>query len=179
MMQMFHLAVKRLSGNSLNKIANVKAGFTPAFTMIELIFVIVVIGILSAIAIPKLAASRDDAVLVKGKSQVAAIRSGIAMQKSKRLLEGKTPFIPRTLDANGSTDELFHGGDYGNILEYGLPNSAKDGNWKKISTADPAPVIIEYKFYLEGTSVEFDYNSTSGTFDCIDHTEQNCQDLTK
>ena len=32
-----------------------------AFTMIELIFVIVIIGILSAVAIPKLVASRDDA----------------------------------------------------------------------------------------------------------------------
>jgi len=32
-----------------------------AFTMIELIFVIVIIGILAAIAIPKLAATRDDA----------------------------------------------------------------------------------------------------------------------
>jgi len=32
-----------------------------AFTMVEIIFVIVIIGILSAIAIPKLAANRDDA----------------------------------------------------------------------------------------------------------------------
>jgi len=167
----------------LNKIANVKAGFTPAFTMIELIFVIVVIGILSAIAIPKLAASRDDAVLVKGKSQVAAIRSGIAMQKSKRLLEGKTPPIPRTLDANGSTNDLFHSGDDGNILEYGLSSSTKDGNWEKINPANPAASVIRYKFHLEGTSVEFDYNSSSGSFDCNKTTgatnATKCKDLTK
>ncbi|WP_455757462.1 type II secretion system protein [Sulfurimonas sp.] len=31
------------------------------FTMIELIFVIVILGILAAVAVPKLAASRDDA----------------------------------------------------------------------------------------------------------------------
>lgn len=32
-----------------------------AFTMIELIFVIVILGVLAAVAIPKLAASRNDA----------------------------------------------------------------------------------------------------------------------
>lgn len=36
-----------------------------AFTMIELIFVIVIMGILSAVAIPKLAATRDDADAAK------------------------------------------------------------------------------------------------------------------
>lgn len=36
-----------------------------AFTMIELIFVIVIIGILASIAIPRLAATRDDAKVVK------------------------------------------------------------------------------------------------------------------
>ena len=35
------------------------------FTMIELIFVIVILGILAAVAIPRLAATRDDAELSK------------------------------------------------------------------------------------------------------------------
>ena len=161
----FLWVVKKWFGNQLKKRLNIKAGFTPAFTMVELVFVIVVLGILAAVAIPKLAASRDDAILVKGKSQISAIRSGIVMQKSKRLLEGKTPYIPRTLDANGSSDDLFHGGGHGNILEYGLQNDTKDGSWKKISIAS-TPVKILYDFHLENTTVRFTYDSANGRFDC-------------
>jgi len=41
------------------------------FTMIELIFVIVILGILAAVAIPRLAATRDDAKISKGASEVS------------------------------------------------------------------------------------------------------------
>jgi len=53
--------------------------FLRAFTMIELIFVIVIIGILSAIAIPKLTATRNDARvsevamnIMQGVSEIAS-----------------------------------------------------------------------------------------------------------
>jgi len=41
-----------------------------SFTMIELIFVIVILGILAAVAIPKLAATRDDAQTAALTTQV-------------------------------------------------------------------------------------------------------------
>ncbi|MDQ7045065.1 MAG: prepilin-type N-terminal cleavage/methylation domain-containing protein [Sulfurimonas sp.] len=43
------------------------------FTMIELIFVIVILGILAAVAVPKLAATRDDAKVAKGASAISTI----------------------------------------------------------------------------------------------------------
>ncbi len=77
-----------------------------AFTMIELVFVIVVIGILSAIAIPKFAATRDDAAVSKGRAEVAAMRSAIATERQKRILRGDFTDI---VDA-----------DVPGLLEYGL-----------------------------------------------------------
>ena len=41
------------------------------FTMIELIFVIVILGILAAVAIPRLAATRDDATISRMASDIA------------------------------------------------------------------------------------------------------------
>lgn len=45
--------------------------------MIELVFIIVILGILAAIAVPKMAASRDDAVAVAIKSDIGTMTQAI------------------------------------------------------------------------------------------------------
>lgn len=48
------------------------------FTMIELIFVIVILGVLASVAIPRLAATRDDAEVAKAATNLATAVTDIA-----------------------------------------------------------------------------------------------------
>ncbi|MDL0089516.1 type II secretion system protein [Campylobacter gastrosuis] len=47
------------------------------FTMIELIFVIVILGILAAVAVPRLTATRDDAEMAKAATNLTTLISDI------------------------------------------------------------------------------------------------------
>jgi general secretion pathway protein G len=76
------------------------------FTMIELIFVIVILGILAAVAIPKLAATRTDAQIAKMATNAATVVSDMGSYYTS---QGKfDDFIdmtnaPLTTDAAGTT----------------------------------------------------------------------------
>ena len=48
-----------------------------AFTMLELIFVIIILGVLAAVALPRLAATRDDARAAGLKSDIGTISSAV------------------------------------------------------------------------------------------------------
>ena len=88
-----------------------------AFTMIELIFVIVVIGILSAIAIPKMAATRDDAQITKGLATLASVRSAIATERQKQILRGEFTGITK-LNGSGGVFSRFNDVNGSLVLEY-------------------------------------------------------------
>jgi general secretion pathway protein G len=108
-----------------------------AFTLLEITFVIVIIGILTAIAIPKFAATRDDALITKGKDTLAAVRSSIASEKQKRILRGD--FTPITdLSAGGEVFDLFSADKDGNnnrVLEYPPKSCTDPGCWSGSGTS--------------------------------------------
>jgi general secretion pathway protein G len=142
------------------------------FTMIELVMVIVVLGILSSIAVSKMAVTRDDAILTKGRSDVASIRSAISLLRSKNMMSGKTPPNPKHLDAldtatSSDGKALF---DYDSnssdsskkLLDYPIYSKDKNGHWRKTA-------VDQYAFKALNTDIYFKYSS--GSFDC--HNEGN------
>ncbi len=149
-----------------------------AFTMIELVFVIVVLGILSSIAISKMAVTRDDAQIVKGKSQVSAIRSAITLMRSKNMMRGMVNGgNPVKLDAlatvtSSDGEKLF---DYDSnssdstkkILDYPL-YSKSTGGWRKVANN-------KYTFNVTNLDINFTYNA--GSFDCTHGTDTQAKKL--
>ncbi len=81
------------------------------FTMIELIFVIVIIGILAVIAIPKLSATRDDAKLVTEMQNLSTCVQDIGSAYTATGTEGNQSNIAAckaltcfTISGDGDTD---------------------------------------------------------------------------
>ncbi|MBU0719757.1 type II secretion system protein, partial [bacterium] len=105
-----------------------------AFTMIELVFVIVVLGILAAIAIPKFATTRTDAIIAKGRADISSIRSAIVSERQTRIIRGSSSYIPNGTDTYtyGGTiyKKMDKDGLFGGVLMYPMSNeSGKAGKW--------------------------------------------------
>lgn len=64
------------------------------FSMIELIFVIVILGILASVALPKLAATRDDASASGIKSDVGTITQAVPALYMSQKLASITQSVP-------------------------------------------------------------------------------------
>lgn len=60
------------------------------FTMIELVFIIVILGILAAVAVPKMIMSRDDACYAKLRANLSEAQSDISREATKQFMKGNT-----------------------------------------------------------------------------------------
>jgi general secretion pathway protein G len=144
-----------------------------AFTMIELVFVIVVIGILASVAIPRLAATRDDAIITKARTLVSSIRNALSIERQKRILRGSfNPII-----AVGGATNVF--GNFDNnssqspVLEYPITSEDKKDKWHFSAGTGKSgrdqyifkSILGDVKFEVLDGKFECDISKTNNTND--------------
>ena len=122
-----------------------------SFTILELVFVIVIIGILAGVALPRLFTGVDDAVNAKVKTEVSTVRSAISGKYTKLVLEGNNS-CPN-LEKSTSDDTLFE-----NILTY--PISKQEGS---------------LQWDGNGSDYNVTYNNKTIHFNYIDNPDKGCK----
>ena len=156
-----------------------------AFTMIELIFVIVVIGILASVAIPRLAATRDDAEITKARVLIGSLRSAVNMERQKRILRGNFTPIYRLTDSPTLGNRIFNAFDGNTSLEilenppFSCATATEQDCWRETQTGSVAnPNNSQYTYNLPtGGSEVFQLNNNR--FECVNQNSANCKLLTQ
>lgn len=155
------------------------------FTLIELIMVIVIIGILAAVAIPKLAMNRDDAIISVAKTTVSSIRSALATERQKRVLQGDFQAVYKLSNSSGYNRDIFDAfdGEIKNpVLEYPLlscKDSKATGCWRETRTGSKGNPLSEYTYIMpDSTSHKAIFQLKNNKFNCKSTTDKYCQELT-
>lgn len=107
-----------------------------AFTMIELIFVIVIIGILASIAIPKLAATRDDAAISACEGNIK-----VFIGDMKSYYTSKGSFLDPKTGTVAAIDAIT---DVNFIGTPTIDSNGDNGNFQFVcgDTSTPTPIVI-------------------------------------
>ena len=118
-----------------------------AFTIIELIFVIVIIGILSAIAVPRLSSTVTKAHNTKAATTLASVRSALSTERQKRILRGT--FTPVSDLGEGVYAFSYFDGNTSasRVLQYPVKNCASNTDkacWDRDSAVSPK--TFTYRF---------------------------------
>jgi len=137
------------------------------YTIIELIFVIVIIGILAAVAIPKLGGTADLAYMSKGKSTLATVRSAVATERQKSILRGNGATNVSIYNASGRVFTRFTDVNGSRILGNDLKACTGIGCWNPTNATT-------YTFYRSATP-NCTYSLTNNRF--VDTTTGGCTEI--
>lgn len=142
-----------------------------AFSLIELVFVIAIIGVISSIAVPKFFATRETAEIVKLKEQVESIRKGIEAYAGAKYIETGSKDYPDGLCYNSSgnidncNDSLKNNRLIFQVVMQTPP--VANVNWIGWTNSLTNPIFL-YKIKKNiQKGYLFEYDKGNGTFKCI------------
>lgn len=139
-----------------------------AFSLLELLISISIIGVLSLIILPKIITNKKDIDFIKLKTDVGLIRLAIASIDYSKTLNDKKENLDFKLDdaiSNQEKEKLFT-----NILQYPISAKNKINSWMKVSNN-------KYKYKLsKDVFLNFIYDNKNNTFNC-DYSNEYCDKI--
>jgi len=109
-----------------------------AFTLVEILIVVVILGILAAIVIPQFTNASQDAQIGNVETQLQTIRSQIELYRVRN--NGQYPTIGAFTNENGWGDDTENGMIQGNYLR-SVPVNPRTGTSTVIVGADPGVAV--------------------------------------
>ena len=148
------------------------------FTLIELIFVIVIIGLLASVAVPKFMQTKASASSSSVKSVVSAVRTAIETKHGEWIInddldasDGYTPQgYPQKLDeasANSANENLFNGTSTLPLLKNPIKSCLNNDCWYKYKADDTDNNVSYYAYkFSDEENLTMEYNGSNGKFEC-------------
>ncbi len=142
-----------------------------AFTLVEMVIVIAIVGILAAIAIPRFIDIRNEAFLSQRDGIIGAVRAGILTTASRNQVNQGAGTFPPNLEAtwNGITGGTVEAAATAcsatkACFELVIPGGYVDPNWQQLNAT-----ATQYKFTAPvgtGTQTCVYAGDPTGTFLC-------------
>ncbi len=133
-----------------------------SFSILEFIFIVVIMGILATVSIPKLLNTKDNASIIRVQNDLNVIQNGLKEYQTKHILQNDDG----VLDSLDKDDISL----FSNILETPFIASDDINCWTKISNT-------KYRYNLSSNqNIEFIYDKDNLTFSC-DKTLDICKEI--
>ncbi|MBK2001216.1 prepilin-type N-terminal cleavage/methylation domain-containing protein [Campylobacter sp. 2018MI35] len=141
-----------------------------AFTLLELVFVVLILGILIGISLNFSGKNKDEAKILKLKIDYEMLSSALSLMRTQAELK-EIAFIANLDQAkfNTSREKLFYCVDQNGYSLLDSPIYSDFNSWMKIA-------INQYRFFLNSKEyIDFIYHPNDGILECIN--SKYCKDL--
>ena len=127
------------------------------FTLIELVFVIIIIGILSFVALSQWGEVVATSYATQGKATLAQLRTALALDRQRLSSQGENPYRLTLDDASmGAKGIPILEGNSSHPLLEGIKQSEGVGTWKKTG-------LTSYVYTLSSTeTITLTYDPSTG-----------------